>query len=74
MHGLTVRQHAHAELTLEVAKYTLSEEGPVYVFISNDGKVLASTTELNITAQIEVHTGYVSVPPEQLSLNTSRYV
>ncbi|KAL8445993.1 hypothetical protein Emed_005274 [Eimeria media] len=30
--------HAHAELTLEVTKYTLTEDGPVYVFISNDSK------------------------------------
>ncbi|KAL8442171.1 hypothetical protein Emag_006597 [Eimeria magna] len=30
--------HAHAELTFEVTKYTLTEDGPVYVFISNDNK------------------------------------
>lgn len=33
--------HSHAELTLEVSKNTLSEEGPVYVFVSNDGKGMA---------------------------------
>ncbi|KAL8434001.1 hypothetical protein ACSSS7_003412 [Eimeria intestinalis] len=30
--------HAHAELTFEVSKYTLAEDGPVYMFISNDTK------------------------------------
>lgn len=32
-------QHAHAELTLEVSKYTLQEEGNVYVFANNENKV-----------------------------------
>ncbi|KAL8436753.1 hypothetical protein Efla_002185 [Eimeria flavescens] len=30
--------HAHAELTFEVPKYTFEEDGPVFLFISNEGE------------------------------------
>ena len=32
-------QHTHAEVTIEVSRYSFSEEGPAYCFTSLEGKV-----------------------------------
>ncbi|OEH74703.1 hypothetical protein cyc_02755 [Cyclospora cayetanensis] len=57
--------HAHAELTLEVPKYTLSEEGTSYVFVSNEGKDIARRVNV-ISADSRESYGFVAEEAAEL--------